>query len=538
MKFCTECGTKLQDGLRFCTECGTPIAADSAEEVSDVAADEGGTKPAGDGAASETVSGDAGAGDVSKTVSGTSADAASDTNSGSGKAAPPQPVKRAHAKSPPRKPMKKLTKILIGVAAVLALVLFGAHQYVSSLFDPVKSLQEMDQAMNGNNMEEFLSYIHFDDKAILDRESYFAYIQEEEWDNVKDQLLTYFQEQESVKHSFSKKITTDGGDALFTVDKQKKFVLYSTYIIRATPTKLVIHANMADTDLAIQKHTAKLADEDAKETVLIYPGEYTLTGAAKNLFGTFSYEDELVVYPGEQIEQGVNFSGETIPIDTDQANAILFINGESTGKTLGELEYIGPIPEGADMEMYAEWEGPDGKKIQTEKLSLNDTDWYGYSFYFESEDDVDTDDGDEAEDVDVEDADDADSKVASAKIDGDPGDIVLNFRDDYEAALNNKDFDLITPYLKDGSTAYKELKVYIGDLKDTKYHYDFEQNTVLHVDVVNEDKLEITTNEIFTFTNHKNETINYDREKIYTLVWADDAYQITHIDYVETNRDY
>ena len=78
VKFCTECGTKLQDGLRFCTECGTPIAADSAEEVSDVAADEGGTKPAGDGAASETVSGDAGAGDVSKTVSGTSADAASE----------------------------------------------------------------------------------------------------------------------------------------------------------------------------------------------------------------------------------------------------------------------------------------------------------------------------------------------------------------------------------------------------------------------------------------------------------------------------
>ncbi len=434
VKFCTECGTKLQDGLRFCTECGTPIAADSAGAVLDVVADDAGVPSAGEAATSESVSG-AGAGDASKTVSGVGADAAGDTNSGSGQAAPPQPVKRAHAKSPPRKPMKKLTKILIGVAAVLALALFGAHQYVSSLFDPVKSLQEMDQAMNGNNMEEFLSYIHFDDKAILDRESYFAYIQEEEWDNVKDQLLTYFQEQESAKHSFSKKITTDGGDALFTVDKQKKFVLYSTYTIRATPTKLVIHANMADTDLAIQKHTAKLADEDAKETVLIYPGEYTLTGAAKNLFGTFSYEDELVVYPGEQIEQAVNFSGETIPIDTDQANAILFINGESTGKTLGELEYIGPIPEGTDMEMYAEWEGPDGKIFQSEKLSLNDTGWYGYSFYFDSDDDVDADDVEDADNDDNEDdsddADDADSKVASAKIDGDPGDIVLNFRDDY-----------------------------------------------------------------------------------------------------------
>src|SRR5699024_9946271 len=54
-----------------------------------------------------------------------------------------QPARRTQAKSPPKKPLGKLTKMLLVAVPVLLVALFGAHQFVKSQFDPVKSLEDM-----------------------------------------------------------------------------------------------------------------------------------------------------------------------------------------------------------------------------------------------------------------------------------------------------------------------------------------------------------------------------------------------------------
>ncbi|MGJ9458112.1 zinc ribbon domain-containing protein [Oceanobacillus sp. CF4.6] len=133
-----------------------------------------------------------------------------------------------------------------------------------------------------------------------------------------------------------------------------------------------------------------------------------------------------------------------------------------------------------------------------------------------------------------------DENIASATttVEGsDAGEFVLQFRDAYENSLNSKDFSLIESYLKVDSHAYDELEEYVGNLKDTAYTYEFTANEVMDTKEIDDSTIEVTTNEIFVFTNHLDEQIDYDRNKVYNVTITDGGYKITKIDYVETNRD-
>ncbi|WP_067729104.1 zinc ribbon domain-containing protein [Oceanobacillus damuensis] len=129
------------------------------------------------------------------------------------------------------------------------------------------------------------------------------------------------------------------------------------------------------------------------------------------------------------------------------------------------------------------------------------------------------------------------SSAATNAEDVDAGEFVKDFRDAYEKALNSKDFSLIENYLEPGSHAYNDLNEYVGDLKDTAYHYEFTSNEVKGTEKIDDSTIEVITKELFVFTNHLDEQIDYDREKTYTLNVTEEGYKISSIDYVETNRD-
>src|SRR5699024_6916693 len=116
MKHCIECGEKTLDGLSFCTECGTKQPAPAKPDVNQQ------THP------------------VPSTV-----------------------------EKPPKKPMSKRTKTLIGIVAGICVVLFGTHQFLSSHFDPMKQLQSIDKAVFEQNMDSFLKHIIFNKSSALDK---------------------------------------------------------------------------------------------------------------------------------------------------------------------------------------------------------------------------------------------------------------------------------------------------------------------------------------------------------------------------------
>ncbi|MBN6206183.1 hypothetical protein JYK21_06945 [Ralstonia pickettii] len=417
--------------------------------------------------------------------------------------------------------MSKKMKWLLSTVAAFAVILIGTHLFLSSYFAPLKSFQEMDRAILDNDVEAFVSQINFDESALFDKDSYFQYIKENEWNFVKEQYVELLEQENN--HQLSSMIYSNYGGKLFHVRQEKKLLFYNTYTFQAEPSELLVSTSVADTSVTINQAELKLENTESQEPVNIYPGIYAVTAEAENLFGTFISETELEITPSEEREFMIDFEANSYTFSTNEQNAQLFVNGENTGLTFAEINEIGPVPYDAEFELHAELEKADGKVIKTYVMTVDDLGWYGFDFYFNGEEDA------------------PDSEVASSETDGDidsAGDIVIDFRDAYEASLNNKDFSRIDSYLGKGGIAYSELEEYVGDLEDTAYHYDFISNEILNVEELAGGEVLVTTNEVFTFTNHLDEQIDYDRTKEYVLVKSGDTYKIKEIDYVETNRDY
>lgn len=459
MNHCTECGAKRSEEQAFCTECGTPFTES---------------------------------------------------------ALPLKPVEQSNSDVPPpplKKPMSKRTKIILSIVGGVFLVFFGMYQWLSSYYDPVKVLQEMDNAIMEGDSKAFLKHIEFDKKALLHKEEYFAYIQKHEWKTVKPQLQEMLESKQ--KSTFDFTVQSDFGADLYRVKLKKKLGLFKTYTFRAIPSRFVVASTMEKTALTIDKKEFNIDGLSSAEIAKIYPGTYQYEATATNLFGEFKQVDEFSLGSPEEYEFIVQFPTETYSIESDQMDATLFVNGKSTGKTLKELQQVGPFPDETEVKMHAEWKNPKGKVMKTKTVTQADAYWDSIYFEFGYDEEVD--------------------EFAYS-----PGNHVINFRNAYEKALNSKDYRLIEPFIEEGSAAEKELKKFVADLEDLEFHYEFTDNTVIDYEITGENTYTVTTRETFTYTHYekgKDETTDYDREKVYHVKETDHGYKITKIEYSETDRN-
>lgn len=109
------------------------------------------------------------------------------------------------------------------------------------------------------------------------------------------------------------------------------------------------------------------------------------------------------------------------------------------------------------------------------------------------------------------------------------GQYVQAFRMYYEYALNEGDFYWIADMLQAGSTAYKELEDYVGDIADQGHTFDFLDNIVQDVTYENGQYF-VQMNEQFDFYSANGEYEYFDRYKTYTIsIDRHGAYKISAI---------
>ncbi|GAB3795680.1 TcaA NTF2-like domain-containing protein [Virgibacillus kimchii] len=498
MNYCTHCGSPLEKNYTFCTSCGAQLKSNRAAQDKRVLINP------------EPTSGES--------VKQASAEENSNVTVTQEQQNSPDPNHQ-------KKVLSKRQKIVLGITAVFLLMLFGTHQFLSSYFDPGKDLEAMDQAILHSNPEEFLNFIQFDESALLDEVAYFQYIKDNEWPTVKEQLIQLMDDRRTNTSDFTPYVESIyGGNLLAVTQEPILFGLYHTYKLEAVPVKLMVDTNLENTEVTLGDMSIFVDALEPAELASLYAGSYSLEASAHNEFGTFTHEEDFEVRAGEEKNVSIEFPGSSYGVSSNMMDATLFIDGKDTGEVLGSIESLGPFPPDNNAVMHAEWERPDGEVFKSDDVTVNDVSWGSLPFQFDETAMMDEPDvaSAETEEINMEDAE----------------QVVLDFRANYETALNTKDFSLIESFLKEDSEVDEELRTYIGDLEDTAYQYNFISNEILDVEEISEDLIEVATEELFIFTNHVDEQIDYDREKVYTMVQEEDGYKITRIDYVETNRDY
>ncbi|MGD6803419.1 TcaA 3rd/4th domain-containing protein [Rossellomorea vietnamensis] len=466
MKYCTECGAALKNSQAFCTSCG---------------------------------------------AKGTQAEPKTESETETGRVPEPAPA--------PKKPMSKKKKYTLLSLGVIMMGIIAAHLIVSSVLDPSKEVQAMDRAVTDGDSDTFFNYITLEENALINKDHYLSYINESDWDSIREQLVQII----SSDSKFDEVVTDYKGNDLFRVKKGSILGLYKTYEVEAVPTQVVLKSNL-DSTFTIEKIKADLKQEEQVDLVKAYPGTYSITGEASSLFGNMKVTEEVYISNNNNhiSELDIDFPGQEYSMKTNFPEAILFVNGKSTGKSLEEFSVLGPFPEDEEISLYAELTGDDGKTLKSNQITQYDDVWGTLHFTFE------------------------DSSVASASTDGtdseegsgdDAEQRVLDFRDAYEKSLNQHDFDLIADYMLPGSLAEEELIEYLDAMDNKEYTYDFVETSISGTAKINDTTYEITTFEKFIFKNHLGAKTNYEKEKIYTLVKTDSGFKIKFIDIKDTDRN-
>ncbi|MGM7703003.1 TcaA NTF2-like domain-containing protein [Pseudalkalibacillus sp. Hm43] len=480
MRYCTECGSELNEESTFCTECGT-----------------------------------------------------NQTTSKSTKNVVEKPLHSKTSNVKTFKPLSKKNKILIASIAIIFIAVFATHKIFSNYYDPMAQLKEIDQAVNNGDSELLFSHIDYDEDALLDKDQFINHLQESDWEFIRTSLTNTIMNEEN--NSFHQTVKDFSGNKVFVVKVEEELLgLYQKYIFEAVPNNLYAISNYSATKLNLLKKDYEIESADEPtEIVKAYPGTYNFKAILDNEFGSITLDEQVVVMGdgNNQDNLYIDFPVRQYHASSNMEDAILYINGVSTGKTLEEYEILGPFPDGEKVEMYAEWSAPNGKKVKSETITQEDVSWGGLFFDFDLEviESLAT--------LEIHDERNIENASENASNEDIVANHILSFRDAYEVSLNTRDFSHIEGFMLSDSHAYDELKTYIGKLKDQGYKYDFIENSILETNEIADGKFEVSTNEHFIFTNHEGKQTEYNRSKIYTVIEVDGTYKIQKIDINDTDRN-
>lgn len=452
MKYCTKCGKNLEENQTFCTSCG---------------------------------------------------------------------AKQAGSQSPdqhrtPRKPMSKKRKAGLFSLVIVFMLATGAHFVFSSMNDPLKTVQAMDRAVTEQNEKAFFNEVDVNEEALLDEKGYLAYLHSSGWENMRVRMTEEFENEEGQMFDFA--IYDDSGGEAFTVKENPVlFGLYSDYEIEAVPHQVTASSNMENTSISVEGKTKKMKGEpEYEDLILAYPGEYEVEAKAKSEFGSFEFKDILNVQPNEsnESEWAIDFPGDSYTIDTNEEEAILFLNGKSTGKPLSEFTEIGPFPEGEEVTVHAEWKDEKGKTHKTDKVEAHSDPWSSVSLYFE-EPETDT------------------AAYTSADTESSEEELfneetveafMMQFLWQSVAALNAKDFSIVEPYFSTYGTGKEESRDFIESGRVN--NETLLDGTLIDLKEVSDDKYEVTMSEDYIINYSDGDYKEPNLEATYTVIEEDDELKV------------
>lgn len=314
MKKCKNCGEKVQSGKTFCTNCGTTIVSE----------DSGG--------------------------------------------------KQRSAQPSGAFFQSKLAKILVIAVVILAIASFAGYKTVQAMFKPVKVVEQFEKAIAKKNTHELAALLNSGQDEMTVSESDAA------------MLITYFKDNPDLladtKESLRKTSQTIGSnqspkDGLLIVDEtaKKKWGIISQYGLSFQPIYLNVTGNQSKISVTVNSKKQGPLKKNKATFGPFLPIEHEVTGTYKGPYGTVTKSETVdpIDFESDKIAVNLDLSGENVNLYSNYGNSIVFINGKSTGKTVDELETVGPISIDGSVKIHAEIT-LQGKKLKSDDVRVTDPD--------------------------------------------------------------------------------------------------------------------------------------------------------------------
>ncbi|WP_392486698.1 zinc ribbon domain-containing protein [Haloimpatiens sp. FM7315] len=458
MKYCTNCGTKLEDKENTCPNCGkeTKIEAPLKKDYID----------------------------------------------SSNKSLKPLDTDISIPDSREVKSQIHINKkILILVALIL--VFSGVFYKVgTSLYNPEKIVTKFEKSINSDDTEGVISLLSCSDSNLpMNKE------------NIKT-LSNYFKENPSYFNKVMNTLRTQSQEIALSKDKVfketfkgndqksilnfksngKKLLFFNDYTLNLNPDFINISVKCKDAKIYLNgKEICESTKNDFKKEIgPLMPGKYKLTANYKGKYANLNDLKEIDTEKDKNEENKVsvdlleNAKYITISCSSGYEDALLFINGKNTGINISKASEFGPVDKNS--RLYGLKRSND-KTYKSEEVTVADSDTAYLDFSY-------------AED-------------AYYNVQEQLSCLIDNYTYAFAEAINYNDFSLVEPYIYPGSTLYKGQSKLVPTLSEKGIIETCINSKVLDY-TCNDDKTEGTIKETEEYSiTEKEDTKN----KIYNYIY-------------------
>lgn len=405
----------------------------------------------------------------------------------------------------------------------LVLLLTIAHFAYKSYLDPTKQIEAMDKDFQNEDEKGFLSHFDYSSKTKANAKSFYNYIEEESWSDLRGALLKNV---DAIKNDkLIDPVEDSTGNKLVKLIKEPVLGgLYNRVSFELQPIHVEVESEYEDIEFTSENETKKL---DEKKPVFIgefLPGEYKWSAVMSSKFGKIPFNDVM------KIGEDASGNEETIELDlepsfatlvTNNDNAKLLVIGKPFDFNFYEQDEIGPLPLDGSVTVQAEVTD-NGQKHKTKVIKVNketvdlNFDYIAAKEVLESKVEAMTELADENYDA-----------IES---------FYQDYRKAYESDINAHIYSALAGYVIGGSALETLYKNYVTDFVGSD-RISNHTNILTDLVAVNSETFTFNTREEYTFYSHKNETIEYGYNKKYTVIKSGDRFKAKTVDSTKVFED-
>ncbi|PFA67300.1 hypothetical protein CN378_10655 [Bacillus sp. AFS015802] len=446
MDFCTQCGSPIDENRAFCIHCGEPYPVK--EKVEDI---------------------------------------------------------ETENESPAR---SRKIRVAIICALFMGGILVGAHLFIAHTFSPESYIEQVTRAIQEGDGEALSGLVSVsNEKVDIDKETlkdFSLYISENnQLIDLSKQLNAGWKETRRTNLAF--KIKDEKGNVIFTIDRgDKKWGIYKQAKIEIVPFQQSFATNIGKGDVEVEVEGEKLhLSTGEEEPVLIIPRKLSGTASFKGKYGsqTVPYETNPLSGKANKIVSDIHFQVSDVRIATNHEDAILYVNGKSTGKSIKEMNStLNEVPQDASLSFHAVYKESGGTDLISNVVAFNGEEEISLEFEEEKEEEPRL-----RQEFPVSQTDDSTGQSEAGRppavLEQEVDELFYTLENYFYAsveAINTGDFTSVQRYTFTDSPAYLELVDYAQYLQGKNI-----KESVVAVDLIEIDRLDGENYEVTASTSYE-----------------------------------
>lgn len=266
---------------------------------------------------------------------------------------------------------KKLYLLFIGIVVLLAISISSAYWIMSDSAKPEKIVDKLERAVAKRDVDTVYRLLTSQDPVLELTEEH------------ADALIRYFEDEEKVYRDEIDDLRSQLNgvrfrrsqtDILSLVEVGKKLNLFPDYKIAVQPFYFKIYTNQKDAEIHLDDEKILTAKSDYYSKVIgpLMPGKYEVEVSFESEYIPSLRTRETVVLPKQHNEEiDLSIKANYIYPQSNYGDAILYVNGRSTGQKINEIDRFGPVASDGSITLSAKLE-TDWGTFESEPLKLTE----------------------------------------------------------------------------------------------------------------------------------------------------------------------